>query len=462
MTMTARVAVTLATIILVGCGGGGSRTAPMPRGNSGQTRGVRTIPVGKITHVVIIVQENRTLNNLFLNYPNATTQSWGLDSNNNRVNLQPISLKDPYDLDHKHAGFLTEYDSGKMDGWNNEGASACTIGPNCPPKDRRAYGYVPQSEVQPYWQMAQDFVLADEMFQTNQGPSFPAHQFLIAGTSVAAPQFPNLLASENPLTPGGATTAGCDSPSGTLGALIDPRTGDESQTAYPCFDHQTLFDLIDRGPSPSPVVPLSWRYYQPNLGAGLWYAPDAISHIRNGPDYANVSVPNTKIFDDITAGKLPNVSWVIPTALASDHPKITDGSGPAWVASVVNAVGNSTYWNTTAVFVVWDDWGGWFDPVTPTIVNKYELGFRVPLLVISPYAKAGYVSHDPHQFGSILRFTEEAFGLPQLGYTDSVSDNLSDCFEFTQLPLPFPGINGAQPASYFRARSDQRAVDDDY
>jgi phospholipase C len=463
MTMTARVAVTLATIMFAGCGGGASRTAPVARGGSGQTRAVKTIPVGKIEHVVIIVQENRTLNNLFLNYPNATTQSWGLDSNNNHITLQPISLKAPYDLDHKHAAFTTEYDGGKMDGWNNEGATACTLGPNCPVKDRRAYGYVPQSEIQPYWQMAADFVLADNMFQTNQGPSFPAHQFLIAGTSSAAPQYPSLLAAENAQAPGGGTTAGCDSPAGTLGALIDPATGDESQLAFPCFDHSTLFDLIDAGP-PSPLpTPLTWRYYQAHVGAGLWNAPDAISHIRNGPDYANVRVPNTKILDDITAGQLPNVSWVIPTAAESDHANITDGSGPAWVARVVNAVGNSKYWNTTAIFVTWDDWGGWFDPVTPTIVNKYELGFRVPLLVISPYARAGTVSHDPHQFGSILRFTEEAFGLPQLGYTDSVSDNLADCFNFNQTPLPFPtNIQATLPASYFRARPDDRNADDDF
>ena len=462
MTTAARVAVTLATIILVGCGGGGSRTAAVPRGGSGQVRAVQTIPVGKIDHVVIIVQENRTLNNLFLNYPGATTQSWGLDSNNNHVNLLPISLTAPYDLSHKHEAFLTEYDGAKLDGWNNENGTSCTAAPNCPPAARRAYGYVPQSEVQPYWQMAQEFVLADEMFQTNQGPSFPAHQFLISGTSLAAPQFPTLLASENARKPDGGATGGCDAPAGSLGELIDPNTGDESQTAFPCFDHQTLFDLIDHGPSSPVATPLTWRYYQPNLGEGLWYAPDAISHIRYGADYANVSVPNTNIFDDISNGKLANVSWVIPTGKASDHAQSTDGSGPAWVASVVNAVGTSKYWNKTAIFVTWDDWGGWFDPVTPTIVNKYELGFRVPLLVIAPYAKAHYVSHEPHQFGSILRFTEEAFGLPQLGYTDSVSDNLGDCFDFTQTPLPFPTIQGAQPASYFRARTDARPVDDDF
>ncbi len=90
-----------------------------------------------------------------------------------------------------------------------------------------------------------------------------------------------------------------------------------------------------------------------------------------------------------------------PTKLASDHPAVTDGSGPSWVASVVNAVGESPYWNDTAIFVVWDDWGGWYDHVKPHIFNNYELGFRVPFLVISPYARRHYISHTPHEFGSI-------------------------------------------------------------
>ena len=124
--MSARVAVMLTAAIMVsGCGGGSHQTL-LPRGGSGAARAVRSIPLGKIDHVIIVVQENRTLNNLFLNFPGATTQSWGLDSNNNHVDLLPISMTAPYDLDHKHAGFLTEYDGAKMDGWDKEGSSSCT------------------------------------------------------------------------------------------------------------------------------------------------------------------------------------------------------------------------------------------------------------------------------------------------------------------------------------------------
>lgn len=136
--------------------------------------------------------------------------------------------------------------------------------------------------------------------------------------------------------PSGPKVAGCDSPSGTLVQLIDPVTNDQSKFAYPCFDHRTRFDALDESGA-------DWRYYQQNLGANLWFGPDSISHIRFGPTYANVATPSTAILSDVSSGKLAAVSWVIPTGAESDHPTIPDGSGPDWVARVVNAVGGSQY-----------------------------------------------------------------------------------------------------------------------
>jgi phospholipase C len=148
-------------------------------------------------------------------------------------------------------------------------------------------------------------------------------------------------------------------------------------------------------------------------------------------------VPETNIFNDITLGQLPAVSWVVPTGSNSDHANNNSTAGPSWVGDLANAIGTSKYWNNTVIFVTWDDWGGWYDHVTPHIYNSYELGFRVPLIVISPYAKAGYVSHVPHEFASILKFTEAQFALGSLGYTDARADDLSDCFNFAQSPLPY-------------------------
>jgi phospholipase C len=129
---------------------------------------------------------------------------------------------------------------------------------------------------------------------------------------------------------------------------------------------------------------------------------------------------------------------------------------------VVNAIGNSQYWNDTAIFITLDDWGGWYDHVKPPQYNAYELGFRVPLIVVSPYARPGYVSHVQHEFGSILKFIEGTFALGSLGYTDARADDLSDCFDFTQAPLTFRTIASKRRASYFqRLPPDGRPIDDD-
>ncbi len=115
----------------------------------------------------------------------------------------------------------------------------------------------------------------------------------------------------------------------------------------------------------------------------------------------------------------------------------------------MNAIGNSPYWLNTAIFITWDDWGGWYDHVAPAIFNSYEYGFRVPLIVVSPYAKPGYVSPVTHDFGSILRFTEELYQLPSLGYSDARADDLADCFDFTQTPLAFQPVAAQHDATYF-------------
>jgi phospholipase C len=165
-----------------------------------------------------------------------------------------------------------------------------------------------------------------------------------------------------------------------------------------------------------------------------------------------------QVLTDITAGNLTSVSWVIPSGQASDHPVTTDGSGPSWVASVVNAIGNSQYWANTAIIITWDDWGGWYDHVKPpAIFNQYEIGFRVPMIVVSPYAKANHISKTFYDFGSILKFIESTFSLGNIApsatlqYADqfSATGDLSDCFDFTQTPLTFQTIPAKFDAAHF-------------
>ncbi|HEU5479852.1 MAG TPA: alkaline phosphatase family protein, partial [Candidatus Tumulicola sp.] len=152
---------------------------------------------------------------------------------------------------------------------------------------------------------------------------------------------------------------------------------------------------------------------------------------------------------------LPAVSWVIPDGVDSDHSNGGQDNGPDWVASVVNAIGESSYWNSTAIIVVWDDWGGFYDHVPPPQLDSVGLGFRVPLIVLSPYAKTGYVSHTQYEFGSILKFVESTFGLPSLGTTDVRANNLTDAFDFNQQPrkfVPIKTLNARHDRRYFLMR----------
>ncbi len=405
---------------------GGSLVGGAPSAAEGVAHGLGRA-VSPIQHVIIIVQENRTPDNLFQGLPGADISKTGLDSEGETVTLKPVSLAASFDLGHSRASFLTDYDDGKMDGFDR----------NLPEKFHlRPFSYAPASEVQPYLDMASQYTFADNMFQTQQAGSFPAHQYLVSGTSSALPTT-KYSASDNPYDerqPTKTAPAGCDAPDYSLVATLSRGNGDSGAGVFPCFDRPALSDLLDS-------AHLTWRYYQHLYGTGLWHAFDAIQHVRYGQDYANVISPSQTILTDISTNQLPALSWVMPASEAySDHPGSRSAKGPSWVAAVVNAVGESQYWNSTAIFITWDDWGGWYDHVPPKMYNHFELGFRVPLVIVSPYAKAGFVSHRRHEFGSILRFSETAFDLGSLDTTDKRSDDLFDCFDFTKPPRQFVPI----------------------
>lgn len=445
----AEVCACLTAAVLAGCAGGTPSARALPL--AGRAAPL-TSPIG---HVVIVIQENRSVDNLFQFLPGANTAAVGFDSKGLAVQLQPESLTAPYDMDHTHdPSWVTEYNHGGMNGFD---LAACipNSGHKCPTDP--AYAYVPQSEVQAYYAMAENYTFADNTFQSNQGPSFPAHQYLLSGTSTVA-DGSLLRAAENPLTSKGTSTGGCESPPGSLVNLIDPqgRDGGAGRVAFPCFVRRSLISDLDE-------AGLSWAYYRANGGAGIWNGVDALRPIwKNQTEYnADVIYPSSRFLTDVGNHKLAAVTWITPTALASDHPAINNGSGPSWVASVVNAIGESPFVNSTVIFVIWDDWGGLYDHVKPPIYNSYELGFRVPLVVISPYAKRGYVSHVRHEFGSILKFTEEVFGLPSLGTTDERSDDLSDCFDFNAPPRRFRPIPAKYSATYFLHRPISNESPDD-
>jgi phospholipase C len=381
----------------------------------------------KITHVVIIIQENRTVDNLFSGLPGADTVTHGLDHRGRIVQFHQVGLESSHDPCHEHTCWLETYDNGKLDGFdlNHPGGTNAKF----------TYAFVNPTETKPYFTMAQTYAFADRFFQSNSGPSYPAHQYLIAGQSA--------LVDENPVDPTNFDGWGCDSPPGTTTRIL--QGGLDVPGPFPCFDYLTLGDEMDS-------VGIPWRYYAAAIGTsgGIWSAFDAISHIRHGTDWSqDVISPESKVLTDVAGGSLAAVTWVTPEKVNSDHAGDGGKGGPDWVASVVNAVGESPFWDSTAIFVVWDDWGGWYDHVPPKQLDTMGLGYRVPLIVISPYAKPKFVSHVDHEFGSIMKFTEETFGLPSLGLIDLRSDDLSDCFNFNQSPLPFTPIPTQLKPAYF-------------
>jgi phospholipase C len=428
-------------------------------------------------HIVVIFQENRTPDNLFQD-PVLIANGADIASSGNSfgttVPLSPIDLgtagtnPQTYDLSHAHAAFVDMYDGGKMDGAS---LIPCTPAADCPPNahPNPQFMYVMPSDVQPYFALAEQYTFGDRMFQTNQGPSFPAHQFILSGTS-APTATSSLFAAENPVL----NPAGCIAALNNTVAMIDA-TGSETNSPpeYPCFDHPTLTDLLN-------TAGITWRYYAPSAGS-IWTAPDAIEHICQqqtingvltctGPDWtSNVVIPQTGVLEDIANGNLAQVSWVIPDGAASDHAQSNNGSGPSWVAAIVNSIGNSKYWGNTAIIITWDDWGGWYDHVAPKVVNDgvswgsgYVYGFRVPLVVVSPYAKAAYIDHTNHDFGSVLKFVETIFNLPSLGYADAPADDLSSCFTMNQTPITFQMIPAPLDAAHFiNDKSPPTDPDDD-
>jgi len=442
-------------------------------GCGGTSGGSTPPPTGKIEHVVVIFQENRSTDNLFqdpvlIKQRHADIAPEGKDSKGNTILLTKVRLQVDYDQDHSHGAFNEMCDLNpatgqcQMDGADLIAVTCNAGATDCPAPDLQ-FGYVDPADVQPYFQLAEQYTFADRMFQTNQGPSFPAHQFIISGTS-APSAGSNLFAAANADTHGGTPDAGCYAPVGSTVALIDPNGKENTNSPiYPCFEHQTLTDLLEANGN-------TWRYYTPSSPA-IWTGPEAIQHIcgpNAAPPYAtacvgsdwtnNVVIGQTQVLNDIANHQLRDVSWVIPSGQASDHPGMTDGSGPSWVASVVNAIGNSSYyWANTAIFITWDDWGGWYDHVPPpqVLVNcaqwgcGYVYGFRVPLIVVSPYVRAQYISKVQHDFGSILKFIETTFRLPSLGYADAAADDFSDCFDFHQTPLQFQTIQAPLNAQYF-------------
>jgi phospholipase C len=439
-----------AALFLSACNGGGFSTVPpgMQNAQNMIAAVARHPSSSKIQHIVIIVQENRSFNNLFYGFPGAHTATFGYDTKGKKIALAPVGLETSWDIEHDLAGFLAACNgTGGYPGTNcrNNGFDheywGC--GSYCPNHDP-PYSYVPHSETRPYFFMGKHYVLADEMYASNlDASSFISHQYIIAGQAESAVNFPD-------------GWWGCPGvPSGdSIGTLTKDRS--YGGTIPLCWDDDTLGREMDK-------AHLSWAFYASTYygDGGIWSAYQNSSYVYNGPDWKkDVITPQTNFFSDVSNGKLRALSWVTPTCENSDHAGCAAKTGPAWVASLVNAIGESKYWKSTAIFIFWDDYGGWYDPEPPAKVDYDGLGMRLPLLIVSPYAKGGFVDHTHFEHGSILKFVEDTFGLGRLAASDKRAKSLDDAFDFNEAPRAFQVVPSEHDANFFEHQPPDYRIPD--
>jgi phospholipase C len=265
------------------------------------------------------------------------------------------------------------------------------------------------------------------------GPSFPNHLFTIAAQNGGVRGDPNVVDSNG--QPGAKFDWGCDSPPGST---VSVQSADLLTTAsvYPCFEFTTLGDRIDEAQASNPAI--TWKYYSPPEGqAGYeWNAYDTINHIRYGPDWSVNIVPETQFVTDALNGNLASVNWVVTPDRTSEHPPDSVCAGENDSVAKIDAIMQGPQWGSIAIFIFWDDFGGFYDHVPPPQIYTYGLGPRVPLLIISPYAKPANVSSTVYSAASLLSFAENVFGLPPLLAADTLANNVADSFDFTQNPVP--------------------------
>ena len=408
--------------------------------------------IHKIRHVVVIMQENRSFDSYFGTFPGADGIPAGVcvpDPVNGGC-VRPFH--DPRDMNaggpHGHKAALLDVDGGKMDGFVAEQEKATPgcqgqFNPACAPggATHDIMGYHDGRDIPNYWKYASDFVLQDHMFEPTDSWSVPSHLFMVSGWSAAC---------TNSLDP--------------MSCHSDLRTPDhEHPNGEPDYAWTDLTYLLHR-------AGVSWAYYvapgtQPDCG------DDAISCVPEEqnpgtpeiwnplPDFATVREDGQtgnvqqlqRFYAAARAGKLPAVSWIVPNGRTSEHPPGLVSAGESYVTGLVNAIMRSPDWSSTAIFLAWDDWGGFYDHVVPPTVDANGYGLRVPGIVISPYARHHFIDHQTLSFDAYLKFIEDDFlsgqrlnpatdgrpdSRPDVRENAAILGNLVRDFNFAQRPRP--------------------------
>jgi phospholipase C len=428
--------------------------------------------IHKIKHVVVIMQENRSFDSYFGTYPGVDGIPRGVCVPDPRGGcLKPYHVSRDRNIGGPHAlkNAVRDIDGGAMDGFVREAVAArkACVDPHDPVCSSPAagsdvMGYHDAREIPNYWAYARNYVLQDHMFEPNKSWSLPAHLLTVsawsAKCSVKGDPMSCVSAPDLPATP--------------------PDFRGNHKKKPPDYAWTDITYLLHKHN-------VSWRYYvfsgtQPDCEddaaisckpipqdaktPGIWNPLPWFDTVRENWQLSNIT-PLGNFFKAARKGKLPAVSWVDPTQRVSEHPPGLVSAGQAYVTTLVNAIMRSPNWSSTAIFLTWDDWGGFYDHVLPPTVDEESYGLRVPGLVISPYARRGYIDHQILSFDAYLKFIEDDFldGERLNPKTDGRPDtrpyvredvpllgNLADDFDFTQRPRPplaldpYPGARRAR------------------
>ena len=415
-------------MLVVGCGGdstqgshAGASEGPDAAASSSVSAPDAGLAVYPIDHVVVIVNENHTFDNFFGSFPGAEGTSQAMTSQGPiDVGRPPLYLT--RDLCHTHDCALADWHAGAMDGWL-EGDPRNS--------DHLAFDQYIEDDIPNFWHYAKSFTLCDHFFSSMLGPSFPGHSFVLSAQAGWATGNPSQL-----------VPWGCDDGDDTTVNVLDQDSCTVKQV-FPCFDYPSIPDLLP--------ADLSWGFYGstlPPLIGEVWSMFDAVDHIRNGPDWSTHVVDQSHFDDDVASGNLPNVTFLVPQDLNSEHPPLDICHGENWVVGHINALMQSQYWDHVAIIITWDDFGGWYDHVPPPrqvgcdASHPYGLGFRLPAIIISPYARPGFIMKSVAEQSSIPKFIETIFHLPSLHSMDPAAqdgpqtNDLTEAFDWNQTPNP--------------------------
>jgi phospholipase C len=375
-----------------------------------------------IKRVLYLMLENRSFDHMFGRFPGANGATVGLDEGRERPLIDAPSRL-PGDIAHSWDSSLACLNGGKMDGFNQSEITKVEFGFS-KGQVSAAYSYSQfrEQDIANYWHWARNYVLCDNFFASALGPSFSQHLYFVAGTSGGSFDTPRGHFS-------GPKSWGCDAPPEEV---VGIRHEDGSVTEkHPCFDFRSYGEELEEARVP-------WASYSTERGrAGyIWSPYNGIHAVRRSDLWEQRVFPVNDLIGDIRAGALPSVTWITPEFQLSDHPPYSTCHSQNWATMIVNAVMRSPMWKHTAIFITWDEWGGFYDHVKPPSLDALGLGIRVPMLVISPYARKGYIDDALGEFSTPLKFIADNWGLSYL--TDRVRNthNFSHVFDFRAKPRP--------------------------